>query len=101
MEYGGIRVRLTAILDGARIPLQVDVGFGDVVNPAPREADYPTFLDLPAPHLRVYPRETGVAEKFQAMVYLGMANSRLKDFYDLWTLADVDLDGEIQSVKLN
>ena len=84
MEYGGIRVRLTATLDGARIPLQIDVGFGDAVTPRPEEVDYPTLLDLPAPHLRVYPRESVVAEKFQAMVHLGMANSRMKDFYDVW-----------------
>lgn len=86
MEYGGIRVRLMAYLEGARIPLQIDVGFGDAVTPAPEEVDYPTLLDLPAPHLRVYPRESVVAEKFQSMVHLGMANSRMKDFYDVWML---------------
>ncbi len=86
MEYGGIRVRLTATLAGARIPLQIDVCFGDVVTPSPEEVDYPTLLDLPAPHLRVYPRESVVAEKFQAMIHLGMANSRMKDFYDAWML---------------
>ncbi len=94
MEYGGIRVRLTATLDGARIPLQVDVGFGDAVSPAPEEVEYPTLLDLPAPHLRVYPRETVVAEKFQAMIHLGMANSRMKDFYDVWVLSRLfEFDG--------
>jgi hypothetical protein len=94
MEYGGIRVRLTAVLDGARIPLQIDVGFGDAVTPAPEEVDYPTLLDLPAPHLRVYPRESVVAEKFQAMVHLGMANSRMKDFYDVWILSRLfEFDG--------
>jgi hypothetical protein len=96
MEYGGIRVRLTATLDGARISLQIDVGFGDAVTPAPGEVDYPTLLDLPAPRLRVYPRETVVAEKFQAMVHLGMANSRMKDFYDIWMLARFfEFDGTI------
>ena len=86
-EYGGVRVRTTATIDGARIPIQVDVGFGDAVTPAPVEIDYPTLLDNPAPHLRAYPVETVVAEKFEALTTLGMANSRLKDFYDLWLIA--------------
>jgi Nucleotidyl transferase AbiEii toxin, Type IV TA system len=86
-EYGGVRVRTTATIDGARIPIQVDIGFGDAVTPAPVEIDYPTLLDAPAPHLRAYPVETVVAEKFEALVMLGMANSRLKDFYDLWLIA--------------
>ncbi len=84
---GGIRVRLTADLDGARISLQVDVGFGDVVMPGVVEVDFPTLLDFPAPRLRAYPRETVVAEKFEAMVRLGIANTRMKDFYDLWVMA--------------
>lgn len=87
MEYGGVRVRTTATIDGARIPIQVDVGFGDTITPAPVEIDYPTLLDNPAPHLRAYPVETVVAEKFEALITLGMANSRLKDFYDLWLIA--------------
>lgn len=88
-EYGGIRVHLLALLGKARIPLQVDVGFGDVVTPAPQEVAFPTLLsDLPAPDVRVYPRETVVAEKFEAIVRLGMPNTRMKDFYDLWTLAN-------------
>lgn len=87
-EYGGIRVHLLALLGKARIPLQVDVGFGDVVTPAPAEVAFPTLLpDLPAPQVRVYPRETVVAEKFEAIVRLGLPNTRMKDFYDLWTLA--------------
>ncbi len=86
-EYGGVRVRTRATIDGARIPIQVDVGFGDAVTPAPVEIDYPTLLDAPAPHLRAYPVETVVAEKFEALVTLGIANSRLKDFYDLWLIA--------------
>ena len=84
---GGIRVRLEADLDGARISLQVDVGFGDVVTPGVVEADFPTLLDFPAPRLLAYPRETVVAEKFEALVRLGSANTRMKDFYDLWFLA--------------
>ena len=87
VEYGGVRVRTTATIDGARVPIQVDVGFGDAVTPEPVEIDYPTLLDAPAPHLRAYPVETVVAEKFEALVTLGMANSRLKDFYDLWLIA--------------
>jgi hypothetical protein len=82
-----VRVRTTATIAGARIPIQVDIGFGDVVTPAPVEIDYPTLLDAPAPHLRAYPVETVVAEKFEALVTLGIANSRLKDFYDLWLVA--------------
>jgi hypothetical protein len=86
-EYGGVRVRTTATIDGARIPIQIDIGFGDAITPAPVEIDYPALLDAPAPRLRAYPVETVVAEKFEAMVTLGMANSRLKDFYDLWLIS--------------
>jgi hypothetical protein len=82
-----VRVGTTAIIAGARIPIQVDIGFGDAITPAPVEIDYPTLLDAPAPHLRAYPVETVVADKFEAMVTLGMANSRLKDFYDLWLIS--------------
>ena len=83
----GIRVRLIADLDGARISLQVDIGFGDVVTPDVLEAEFPTLLDFPAPRLQAYPRETVVAEKFEAMVRLGIANTRMKDYYDLWVMA--------------
>lgn len=83
----GIRVRLTADLDGARISLQVDVGFGDVVTPRVVEAEFPTILDFPAARLRTNSPEAVVAEKFEAMVRLGMANTRMKDFYDLWGMA--------------
>lgn len=94
MEYGGTRIKLNADLAGARIHLQVDIGFGDVVTPAAVAADYPTVLDQPAPHVRVYPRETVVAEKFQAMVHLGIANSRMKDFHDLWVIgSQFNFDG--------
>jgi predicted nucleotidyltransferase component of viral defense system len=86
-EYEGVRVELMAKLGSARIPLQIDIGFGDVVTPAPLEVEFPTLLPLPAPRLRAYPRETVVAEKFCIMVQLGMANSRLKDYYDLWVLS--------------
>jgi hypothetical protein len=86
-DYEGVRVLLQARLGVTRISLQVDIGFGDVITPAPIEVEYPTMLGLPAPKLRAYPRETVVAEKFEAMVKLGMANSRMKDFYDLWELS--------------
>jgi len=93
-EYGGMRVRLFGDLAGARVPIQADIGFGDAVTPAPREIEYPTLLNNPAPHLKAYPRETVVAEKYQALVHLGMANSRMKDFYDLWVIArKFDFDG--------
>lgn len=82
-----MRIRLVARLVRALLRLQIDIGFGDVVTPAPEEVDYPTILDFPSPRLRAYPRETVVAEKLQAMVALGIANSRMKDFYDIWVLA--------------
>ncbi len=86
-EYGGLRVTLTARLGTAEIPVQVDVGFGDAITPAPEEVAFPTLLEMPAPLLRAYPRETVVAEKCEAMVSLELGNSRMKDFYDVWTLA--------------
>ncbi len=85
-EYEGVRVTCLARLGQARIPLQIDVGFGDAVTPAPAEVRYPTLLDYPAPVLTAYPRATVIAEKFQAIVALGFANSRMKDFFDLFVL---------------
>ena len=85
--YGGVRVDLRATLDGARIALQVDIGFGDVVTPAPEPIHYPVLLDdLPAPRLRAYPKYTVVAEKLHAICLLGRTNSRMKDYFDLWVL---------------
>lgn len=93
-EYQGQRVRMLAHLGSARIQLQVDVGFGDVVTPAPQEVEFPTLLDLPAPRLRVYPKETVVAEKFHALTTLGLLNSRMKDFYDLdWMARSFTFEG--------
>jgi hypothetical protein len=86
--YGGVRLTLTAHLAGARIPLQVDIGFGDVVTAGPVEIEFPTLLDLPAPVLSAYSRESVVSEKYQALVDLGIANTRLKDFFDLYVLSD-------------
>ena len=86
-EYPGLRVRLMGHLGQARVPLQVDVGFGDAITPAAKEIEYPTLLDLPRPRIWAYPKESMVSEKLEAMVVLGMANSRMKDFYDLWVLS--------------
>ncbi|MDE2978783.1 MAG: nucleotidyl transferase AbiEii/AbiGii toxin family protein [Acidobacteriota bacterium] len=85
--YGGVRVRMQGRLGQARLPLQVDIGFGDVITPEREERDYPTLLDLPAPRIWTYPRETLVAEKFDAMVSRGMTNTRVKDLWDIATLA--------------
>lgn len=87
-RYGGLRVRLLGMLGNARCVVQLDVGYGDAVTPGPEEAVYPTLLDdQPPPRLRVYPRAAVVAEKLEAIVSLGMANSRMKDYFDLRALA--------------
>lgn len=89
--YGGVRIDLQAKLDSARIALQVDIGFGDAVTPAPESVSYPVLLDdLPAPQLRTYPKFTVVAEKFHAMCLLGIVNTRMKDYFDLWILLSED-----------
>lgn len=80
-NYAGVRVTLLALLDGARCPVQLDIGFGDAVVPGPDEVLYPVILgDMAEPHLRVYPRYTVVAEKLEALTSLGMLNSRMKDY---------------------
>lgn len=86
-EYAGVRVRFEAQLAEARIPMHVDVGFGDAVTPAPTRETYPTLLDHAPPSILVYPREAVVAEKLEAMISLGVTNSRMKDFYDVHVLA--------------
>jgi len=86
-DYGGLRVSMNVMLERARIPLQIDVGYGDAVVPATIELDYPTLLGGSTPRVRAYPIETVVAEKIEAIVKLGMANSRMKDYYDLWLIA--------------
>jgi hypothetical protein len=93
--YGGTRIQLVARIGSARCPLQVDVGFGDAVTPAPQSVAYPVLLsDFQAPALRAYPVYTVIAEKYQAMVALGQANSRMKDFFDLAVIARrTELDG--------
>ena len=93
--YGGTRITLVARIGSARCALQIDVGFGDAVTPGTQTVAYPTLLgDFPAPTLRVYPVYTVIAEKYQAMVMLGQANSRMKDFFDLAVIARrTELDG--------
>jgi Nucleotidyl transferase AbiEii toxin, Type IV TA system len=86
-EYAGVRVRLQAGLADARIPVQIDVGFGDAVVPPPVLSTYPTLLDQPAPRILAYPREAVVAEKLEAILSLGLTNSRIKDFHDVHLLA--------------
>jgi hypothetical protein len=94
-EYEGVRVRFRATLEAARIQMQLDIGFGDVVVPEAVLTTYPTILDLPAPHLLAYSKESAVAEKFEAMVKLGELNSRMKDFFDIWLLSSsFDFDGQ-------
>jgi predicted nucleotidyltransferase component of viral defense system len=93
-DYKGVRTMIRGRLGNARVSVQVDMGFSDVVVPEALELDYPTLLDLPAPHLRGYSRESAVAEKFEAMTKLDILNSRMKDFYDIWLLArQFDFDG--------
>ena len=87
LAYGGLRLQTYAVISGARARIVIDIGFGDSVEPGVEELDFPVLLDQPQPHLRAYARETVVAEKFQAMVMIGQANTRLKDYYDLWLLA--------------
>jgi len=95
-EYGGMRVKLMAMLGNVRIPLQVDVGTGDAVVPPPELLDFPGLLDLPQARLRMYRPETSIAEKTEAMIRLGMANSRMKDFFDIHELAATRaFDGDV------
>ena len=101
-EYEGVRVKVPASLDGARIPVQIDIGFGDIVEPAPQSLTFPVLLPLDAPVVRAYPPEAVVAEKFHAMIVLGIANSRMKDFFDVWTLASTyafEMDALSRSVR--
>lgn len=95
-EYGGVRITFVGRLGNAKVPLQVDVGFGDAVTPGAQKIAFPALLDFPAPQLRAYPRETVAAEKIEALVKLGLANTRMKDFYDLRTLSEqFDFDGAV------
>jgi predicted nucleotidyltransferase component of viral defense system len=88
-EYGGLRITANATVDQAKLRVLIDIAFGDAVEPGLQEISLPTMLDFPAPHLRAYVAETVIAEKFQAMVMLGRANSRMKDLYDIWALSHI------------
>ncbi len=95
-NYAGVRTTLLATLDGAKIHIQIDIGFGDAVTPDPVHVVYPVLLeDMDAPKLQAYPKYTVIAEKFEAICSLGMGNSRMKDYFDLWILArNSELSGE-------
>ena len=86
MDYGGIRLRTTAYLERTRIPVTLEIGFGDALADASQTIEYPSLLDMERPSIRAYPPAAVIAEKFQAIVTLGLANGRMKDFYDLWAI---------------
>jgi hypothetical protein len=95
-DYEGVRVTFLGYLERARIPMQIDIGFEDTITPPPVETSFPTILNGPAPLLLTYPKETVVAEKFEAMVKLGIANSRMKDFHDIRVLSELfPFDGPV------
>jgi len=95
-EYDGVRITLVGLLNQARIPIQIDIGFGDAITPAPENIEYPVLFDYPPPLLKAYPRYTLVAEKLEAIVKLGLANSRMKDFYDIWLISRLfSFDGNV------
>ena len=85
-EYGGIRLRTSAYLERTRIPVVLDIGFGDALSDASQTIEYPSLLGMERPEIRSYPPAAVIAEKFQAVVALGLGNGRMKDFYDLWAL---------------
>jgi hypothetical protein len=94
-DYEGVRVKFRGMLERARIPMQIDFGFGDVVYPKSLMIDYPVILDSDKPRLLGYPPESVVSEKFESMVKLGLLNSRMKDFYDVWLMIRrFDFDGQ-------
>lgn len=93
-DYEGVRVKFVGFLERARVTMQMDIGFGDTVYPRPKIFDYPVILDLPKPHLKGYPQESVASEKFEAIVKLGLLNSRMKDFFDIWLMMrQFDFDG--------
>jgi len=95
-EYEGVRVRIQGNLGNARVSLQIDIGFGDIIVPSPGKVVYPTLLDFPSPELNGYTMETTIAEKYQTMVKLSAVNSRMKDFHDIWMLSRAfDFNGEV------
>lgn len=102
-EYGGIRLKTIAYLGKTRIPITIDIGFGDAMTDQDYSIDYPSLLDMSPASIRAYPPATVVAEKFQAIVALGLVNSRMKDYYDLWAIHNTrslkakELDAAIQA----
>jgi len=101
-DYEGVRVVFVAYLGTARVNMQIDIGFGDEVFPAPKRTSYPTLLDFPAPKILGYSMESTIAEKFEAMVHLGILNSRMKDFYDIWLLArQFEFEGKVLQKAIN
>ena len=100
-DYAGVRTRFVGRVDGARIHMQIDIGFGDVMTPGPETLIYPTILDFPAPRLSGYSRETVVAEKLQALVQLRMFNTRMKDYFDIWLLTrQPELNKELMATAI-
>ena len=103
MEYGGVRLRTDAYLERSRIPVTIDIGFGDALADAARTMAYPSMLGMDEPEIRIYSPASVIAEKFQAMVALGVANGRMKDYFDLWAIpraleiAPDDLDAAIRA----
>ncbi len=103
MEYGGVRLRADAYIERSRIPVTIDIGFGDALADAARTMAYPSMLGMEEPEIRIYPPASVIAEKFQAMVALGAANGRMKDYFDLWAIpraleiAPEDLDAAISA----
>ena len=85
-DYEGVRVKFVGLLERSRIPMQIDLGFGDSIYPKPKIIEYPVILDFPKPKLKGYPAESVISEKFEAMIKLGLLNSRMKDFYDIWLM---------------
>jgi predicted nucleotidyltransferase component of viral defense system len=94
-DYEGVRVRFRGSMGNAQVTMQVDVGFGDIIVPSSKQTEYPTILDMPVPRLQGYSKESMVAEKLESMVKLGVINSRLKDFFDVWLLSQqFDFNGQ-------
>jgi len=97
-DYEGVRIKLTAHMQNMRKVLQFDIGFGDVIVPKPQSMEYPTLLDMDRPVLKAYSKESIISEKFEAMLYLAEANSRMKNFYDIYNLCNnFEFDGRILS----
>lgn len=101
-EHDGVRITLMGMMNQVQIPLQIDIGFGDAVTPAAEQVVFPTLLDGTPPRLNAYPRYTLIAEKFETMVKLGLANSRMKDFYDIVLLSRMfEFEGNVLRDALN